>query len=285
MKKSILPLLLLSAIASTAPAALIPVTLVDDRFIDGGVTNGADAKDLSWALYTTSASNTPSITSPVPQDNTTGLNEGNNDFALEVKVAGQGFRGVYGVLSSATTLFVGQSLSLSYDLRFLNGVSNETAGVRFGLYDSLGTASVTDDAGYLVRMSTGTATASARGWQETGTADTILGGGDLTEVTVGSGTGYTSLTTTTVNIGLVLTMVTGTTMRMDLYQNNNKVWTTTDTTSIYRKFDTIAIGTGGNIYDYRIDNILLTGVVPEPSSFGVVAGAGLFIIRRRRVKK
>lgn len=276
MRNAILTLLFACAllVAHSASAAV----LVDDKFIDGGFSDGTDAKDLNWQLYTTG----PTLS--IVSNNVTGPDEGANDNALNLNNAGQGFRGIYGTTTN-TALGVGNSLTLSYDFKLASAPGNTAAIVRFGLYNSGGTNPATDDKGYFARLSSGTGTPTVEAWKETGT-DVVLSGADTSVIAGGSGSGFVAISASSVNLTLILTRVTLTSIKIDILENSTPIWSVTDSSSIFSSFDTIALGTGTNTIQFTYDNISLVSVVPEPSSIGFASLAlGGCLVRRRRLPK
>lgn len=269
-------------------------TLVDDRFIDGGVSNGTDPLELDVAWFTNGASSSLSVVS----DNSTGPNEGSNDNAIAVNTAGQGFRGAAGNMTtganlSATNYYV----SLRLDVRYTADPANVDAGFRFGLFSSNGTTVAANndglsnnDIGYGARFSVGTATANVS------LSERVSGtGGAL------SGAGIGILSSATANV----TSLNGTTnyyrLQLDIVRNGSngldftisegvntttltQVLTFTDTTASTFLFDSVVFTNGNTVANYAVDNVLITTGIPEPSTaLSLLAGFGLFgLIRRRR---
>lgn len=256
-------------------AASQAAILVDEQFIDGDFTDGTDAKDLNWQLYMSG----PTLS--IVSDNTTGPAEAGNDNALNINNAGQGFRGVYGILGIGVTLGVGDSLTLSYDHQFLASPGNTAASVRFGLYNSNATNTANNDNGYFARVSSGTGSPGIEVWKETGT-DTVLSGGDNAVVVGGSGSGFVGLTTASVNLSMVLTRTASSALKIDVKQNGTTVWSVTDVSASFFTYDEIALGTGTNNPQFRLDNISLVSVVPEPATLGLMSLAGTLLGMRRR---
>ncbi len=266
-------ILCLFAFAGVAHATI----LVEDRFIDGGFTNGTDALDLKLQLYTNVR------TLSIVNDNVTGPNEGGNDNALNINVSGQGFRGVVGILSAPVTLSIGDQLTLTYDHKF-SGSGNTSAAIRYGLYNQNGTSAPTNDFGYFSRVSTGTGSPAIEAWKETG-ADVVLSGADTSLLAGGSGSGFVGVTTASVNLGIILTRTGASSMLVELTQDGSTVWSVTDSSSSYFTYDVIALGTGTNTSNYSLDNIILTyTAIPEPGTIVLVAISlgSLFLLRRRR---
>lgn len=133
------------------------ITLVSDGFVDGTTTDAGDAEDITW--FSQGSATSIAIVS----DGTTGPNEAGNDNALELSVGGQGARGVVGLLPSAFSLLsTGYNITLQFDLRYTGDPPGNSAGFRFGFYNSNGTvvaANATNtagnDLGYAARMATG----------------------------------------------------------------------------------------------------------------------------------
>ncbi len=273
-----LGLLLACAVASGLPALAIgaPITLIDDKFVDGGSDNGTDALDTLWQPYG-SGNN---IASPLTKDSTTGPNEGSPDFFMRSNPNTNQARGVYGAWSPTTTLGLGDTLTLTFDLMQQTETA-ATAGIRFGLYDSLGTPSVNDDVGYAGRFSIATATAASATEESSGTDQPLTGG--TVSALAGSGTGAVGVTTTSMRMGLTLER-TALGIAGTLYQNGNSVFSFSDNTSPYTLFNEVFIGTGLISSSLNIDNVLVVytpAVVPEPTSLFGAAIVSLVALKRR----
>jgi hypothetical protein len=80
---------------------------------------------------------------------------------------------------------------------------------------------------------------------------------------------------------MILTRLGASSMLVELTQNGSTVWSATDASSSYFTYDVIALGTGTNNSDYRLDNINLT-FIPEPGTFALVGLSLLALAGLRR---
>jgi len=132
------------------PARLVAVgDVLLDPFDDGSRFDAADPSDVDW--YEVSGVSTISVV-----NDSAGIGSGN---AMEVVTSGSAK--VLGSFPPVHLSEIGQSLRLSLDFRLVSVVSVDE-WLRFGLYDSGGTAFTGDNAGtegdddgYMVRLSTG----------------------------------------------------------------------------------------------------------------------------------
>jgi hypothetical protein len=279
-------------IFATAGIASAQTILVDDQFIDNGVTNGSDALDIAWFTNGSGASLTTA------SDNSTGPNEGVNDNAMNVAVGGQGFRGAAGNMTTAANLSAtGHYASLRLDIRYTSNPANVDAGFRFGLFNSNGTTVAANsdllsdnDIGYAARFSIGTATANV-GLSEkaSGTGGSVSGGN--VSILSSATANVTSLNGTTNYYRLQLDIVRNGSNGLDFTISEGvnttsltPVLTFTDNSAATFVFDSIVLSNGNTVTDYRVDNILVTTGIPEPSTaVALLAGFGAFaLIRRRR---
>lgn len=279
-------------LAGTTQAAIL-----NDTFADGGITNGADVLDTNWFLITGSGALT------AQSDTTTGPNEGVADTALQHAAAT--FSGVGGSFTP-TTIAVGETMRLSFDVRFTGTPSNNGAGFRFGLYNSnggtIGTGSSGNDFGYVIRSGSGTSSGGSVA-KEVGGSTGPFGGLDI--LTLGRYTPAPPLGTTSKNYVMELTRLSATEIGIGFkidgvtYSDSVTEGFTTDNGSrtrlpsvpmgdepasggaAYFTFDEVLIGTGNNATTYRVDNVKLE-VVPEPASLAAIGLLGLALGRRRR---
>src|SRR6186713_1578846 len=124
-------------------------TIVSDPFTDGSRSNatGGDTQGLVWYL----AQSTGSLSVAVDA----GIGSGN---ALLFTPASQGQKIVTN-FPPVTLLNGGESLSLTFDLRYDAAPVNQSGGLRLGLFDSKGTRTTsdggsnrTDDVGYVMMI-------------------------------------------------------------------------------------------------------------------------------------
>lgn len=204
-------------------------------------------------------------------DDSSGIGTGN---ALQHNPGGVTFRKLIRTFSAFTLANEGDSMALSFDLRYPSGSPTANSqGFRFGLYNSNGTLPNADgqnltgnDFGYYSALGTGGT--AGRFIFET-EANGFLGGGTQNQLAAGG--------TTTLNdalshqVGLTLERV-ATGLAIDLSLDGSSILSFTDTTPTTFTFDQLGIGLGSvssTDDNYRIDNVLLTAI-PEPSSLVLV---------------
>lgn len=295
----------LAALLATTGARA--ATIVDDKFIDGGVTDGSDASDVGWYPVVNAAGGT----NPSPQsDSTTGPNEGGNDAALQFTPSAA-FAGT-GASFTQVTLAVGQTITLSFDARFTGTPTTNGGGFRLGLYNTdggtTGTSNSNSDYGYLVRAPAGGTAAApslakelgngTNGGGAAGNGALILGGNDI--LTVGTyANSVAALGAASATYSLAITRTSATAVSFGLQVNGVSVGggPFTDSgnvpgatgspanTPAYFTFNEIVIGTGNVTSNptFRVDNVLLTvtTAVPEPAAMGLMALGGLSLLCRR----
>lgn len=108
---------------------------LNDGFTDAGWTNGADSLDAAWALLNAC---------PLSMvDESAGIGSGS---ALKLTPSA----GWKGVVATFPTLVVadGRGITLTFNYRYLSSPANQSAGLRFGLYNTNATSIRTDDMGY-----------------------------------------------------------------------------------------------------------------------------------------
>lgn len=276
------PLLLgLCALATTPTWA---TTFAFDDFSSGNLTNEAgDPLDLAWYGY--NSGNSVSVS--------TG--------ALENAPGSNSFRGALGYLPAPidlATFGIGDGIRLTFDVRGLNVVASNTTAFRFGLHNAngaLGTSSgdgaFENDRGYFARVawreSAILGSNAADVLKETG-AQFPLGGTDATVLTGGSGTGGALFGGTTMQtFGLEIVRASASSVTLTVLQGASltPIYTVTDSTSPFLVFDQVTIGTGGITNPLRIDNVMVTQVIPEPGTWSLALGAiglGLTVYRWRR---
>ena len=114
-----------------AAVSLAPATAgvkVDDSFVDGDRTNGADAMDTNWWTTTNSAA----------------MEVGEGYLGLVTGGSGRGLRTTF----DPQTLQVGQTLKASFTFTTPQTIgSNRDSALRVGLYDKLGRAELESDLG------------------------------------------------------------------------------------------------------------------------------------------
>jgi hypothetical protein len=319
MKLQNLPKILSASIA-LAGTALLPLslnaqTIVNDTFSDASPNNSVDQStdgdslDIPWFAIRSG------------NDVTTGtdavLDPTAPNLVLNRTPGGSG-RPIVGTLYSttnaaATSTFtseaaassatvggsfsssIGAKLTLSLDLRFTASTTGGT--FQFGLFNSNGTlfiddtASTTnDDFGYYVTVQRDNATPSNPSITKdlgTGSTSGDNGGmflGNTGALTSTSGSPISINDLNPHNLRLELTRTTegaSGNVQLDFFLDGVLYASATDSSGTpFTTFDQIAISSGN--YTYRIDDVVLTSVIPEPSTMGMVAaGFGMLISLQR----
>ncbi len=275
--------MLVTSIVLAASVPAMAAVLVNDTFSDGGRTNGADALDIAWwqtggtgPLAMFAVQNDPSTSS--------------NALFRDPNAGFSSFIGFFG--ATAQSLAVGDSISLSFDVRFTTLPANQNNAFRFGLYNSQGTRQLDDaagstpsfngrvgDAGYYAGLNFGIGTNSSAFFREVDTGGVLVGG---TEV-VGVGSNFASVVVDLLPHNLRL-IVSRTAVGLDLsysYDNGTPV-VRSDTTPITTAFDTIVIGQGSAVNPFYIDNVnVVYTPIPEPTTAAVLLGMACIVLRRR----
>ncbi|MDB4265537.1 hypothetical protein N9891_02170, partial [bacterium] len=114
--------------------------VVSDGFDDGGRTNGTDASDIAWYESFQTGSSTPTSDLSVSNDSGVPGIGGGNALFLD---SGGTFSRLSGVFND-TTLAVGETLGLSFDMRFTSNPGAITNGLRVGFYNDGGTTNSSD---------------------------------------------------------------------------------------------------------------------------------------------
>ena len=233
-------------IALSATGALHAATLVDDQFIDNGVTNGTDAQDAGWTANNLGLSITPF--------NSTG----NTSNALRLAPSTT-FSIANGVFSSSA-LAIGESITVSFDFRMTSTVVNNDAGLRFGLSSSANT--------YGATLGTGTTTG--------------FGIAQYATNTLSGGTGYTTTgapiainDNASHTFSFQITRTSGTSLSFLATVDSNTVSAVTSNSISNFTFTNIILGQGSTTHIFNIDNVLVTTAIPEPSSTALLLGAGI----------
>jgi len=261
----------LVAVMGTARVYAASTILIQDTFADGGFTNGVDANDAAWASY---GSATRTI----------------NSGALRVAAAGSD-RGVIAGFS-ATTLAVGETLSLTFDFRYtVVPAADNSSALRFGLYNTATTAvDYNDDFGFRVNTPYG-GTSSPGIIRETGTSGAIGAGSDSTSLTTPGTFSTFSLGTSWNTLTFSFTRTDATTLTFDFKVDNISLMTSAasnNSGSIFT-FDEVAFVNRAGAATFELDNINVTlTTVPEPATtaiaIGCIALTGAIGLRRRKAQ-
>lgn len=281
-----------AAVLALVPTKVSAATIVSDTFTDGGITDGTDAQDVAWTANFNV--NTPTVVSASPVPGT-----GNAMNVDATSTSGS----VRGALPSDTALnltTVGQTITLSMNVLY-TGTPDNTTGFRFGLMDS----GLDIGVGVVVGTGTGTGYSIRHDINDTNTAGDRLGG--VNGAAAFSGTGDTSVANTVfggmvintsyaLSFSMTLTSLTQITYSASvnggLAATAVDVDNTPDTNNnegndFLKNFSggLIIVRNGtGTTTDFRVDDVLVTSVVPEPSApLMLISSLGtLALLRRRR---
>lgn len=278
------PVIASLALAATPASA---ATIFFDTFTDGGRTNGADAQDVAW--YETSTAVNSSIISSGGGELT------GNTLSVDTVNSFQGVTAPF----SMTTLSVGQTLTVTLDLRLVSA-TNLSNGIRIGFSNSnsnvytadgvpnTGTAAAFTHFGYFTGVGTNTDN-GVNVQQDAGTDDTagFSNGAGISAIGTAVSTGGFDNNTNRSILFSITRTATGASLNSQVFGAVGSTGTPIsqviqeDTTSPYFSFDqlSVRIGNSGSV-DYNIDNVLVT-VVPEPGA-ALLGGLGMLMLLRRR---
>lgn len=262
------------------------VNVLNDKFLDGTITNGTNAGETDTAYFT----NRDLTTLTIVSDNTTGPDEGANDNALNFNPGGSTFRGFLGEFTS-TTAAVGERLVLNFDIRYLASASGE---FRFGLYNNGGTsvtgnnqAADSNDYGYRIALDRNGMAASTSLASEIGEAASDIGLGTTRAITGGTTSDFTAFGTVSQNVSLSVERTNATTNTITLGINGTTRGSWTDNATGASN-GTAATFTFNEVFfsptqatQVRFDNISVD-LIPEPSTALLGALGALCLLRRRR---
>jgi hypothetical protein len=276
-----------SSLLLVAAPAMGAVVLVNDPFTDGGRTNGADAQDIAW--WHTGAVGTFQVQTDPSTSSSALLRQPGSTFSRFVGF----FNGTSGS-PSAQSLALGDSITLSFDLRYTAVPSTSNNGLRFGLYNSNLTRQADDfagnagnnfngrlgDAGYYAGLNFGAAGATNNAiFREADTDGSPLGGSEV----IGLGSGFASavIDTNVHNLALTVTR-TATGVNVGYSFDNGTAITRSDTVQNTTAFDAIYIGHGNDSTAFYVDNVNVAfTAIPEPSSIAAIVGIAGLALRRR----
>lgn len=264
-----------------------PLTFKSSRILSSAVailavglsTISANAALLtSWTQYSGSVSSGLNTSSPV-------LGNGTTDSADS--------QSIYAISPTSYTLSnVGESLTLSGSVTFLNLATPQADQFRFGLYNVNGQSGATGWLGYMASNSgTSAGPTYSRLWERNNpnTGSFGSGTGATAIANVNATQGNTSFASGTYTFSLTVTRVaTGLEVGWTLIGTNvasTVSGTFLDTTPQTYTFNRVGFFTGGglNADQVSFSNVDLT-IVPEPGALGLVVGGLAFclIFRRRR---
>ena len=233
--KTLLLIPLLHYISTPIHASLT----TDDGFTDGGRTNGTDVLDCNW--YTISNPTAAIV------DDTAGIGSGNG---LKITPSAT-YQGMVANLPSTTTLADGGTVTLSFDWRF-TGTTNLNVGarLRFGLYNSGGTLTTSDnnptvrsnDVGYCGSTNPGLASGTSSAIARESAGDEILSGTNILTI----GTSGASINSGTTRHDAVMTILrSGTALVISVSIDGQPAATATDSAPITYAFDELGVHLGG----------------------------------------
>ena len=199
-----------------------------------------------------------------------------------------------GSISLAT---IGDTLTLSFRLRFTNTPTADASAFRFGIHSSAGTPVSSDnfgttvadnDQGYYGLVGATTApTTGATLFNEAGGTPPILAGGDRATITTNTaGPAISDMLAHTVS--LTITRTSASVMSFSYVFDGGAAITATNSTNLRTSFDEIVFTNGFTtpaLAQYNIDDVLLEASnftpIPEPAAAGL-AGIGLLVMLLRR---
>jgi hypothetical protein len=241
-----------------------------ERFTDGNRTdNAADADDTAW--YSMGAAGTALS---VADDAVIGSG---NALKLAPTSYGQGF---LGKLPSPVTLADGQSLKLGFQWRFTGTTNTNQAGrLRFGLYNSGGTPTVSDantttrsnDKGYMASTNPGADSSSGTTLGREAASDEILMGGGITSL----GTPGSSINGgTSAHAGELTITRSGSALVLAARIDGQPAAAATDATPLTYTFDEVAFSIG--LGNYTTPSPLVVDSVEAALAPGNAVGDGVF---------
>lgn len=254
--------------------------IVDDKFDDGGITNGTDAKDVAWVKTLSTRPVQPAYVSNYgTAGNTTGaLNfvysasggaDASNSAAVKGSFSGQ-------TLDHADP--TANTIKLSFDFRYMGMSSGGTASnsaFRMGLGTS------TEGHAFQFSNAASASNPSLTIYQD----QDKLSGAELATLG-GKSPGLTINETTNNHTFVMLIERTGANTAdysVSIDGSTPWQWSLLSTAGVSNfTFDRVLLGagTGGVRMNYRVDNVLVE-VVPEPASIGLLGLASLGLLRRR----
>ncbi len=252
------------AIALGAAPAL-GATIVQDSFNDGGVSNGADAKDVAW--YGSASGVTVGIDPSAITGNTLVMSSASNN------------RSLHAYFPSVTLAASGDYVELAFDLKYDGPDIN--SGLTFGLLNSGGTqassgyaGTISDDSGYSTAINPGGAN--------------NLGGG-FVGYPGASNEGKFKVfdpgaTVHAFNVRYTLNALGGLEVKLqtDVVDGGVQTKTFASPTTLVSDELWFRLSSTGNQGPIYIDNLIVATSVPEPASLSLFAFAAAPLALRRR---
>jgi len=228
-----------------------------------------NANDFSWSLFD---NNTGVNLDIVTDDDSPGIGGGN---ALQMDILTTStFKGMLGTMASATTISIGETLTLSLDGRYAQTPGNNGGGLRIGFT----TAAARDNA-FFAQLGTGGSTGYSLLRDEGG--DNSPGAGTVFGLaSAASGSAY--VTTGTEAFNMIFSITRSGENEYEIVSNINGAIRTATSNVGFNSYDSIFIRNGGISSDLRLDNISVT-LIPEPAVALLGAFGLLCLLRRRRL--
>jgi PEP-CTERM motif len=300
--RTLLKALSLAAFSTTAAFTLsssaFAATIVSDTFTDGGVTDGADAQDVSWSALFNLNGGSPSVA------NTGSLPGTGNALNAD---ASSTFSAITAALptDTALNLAIGDTLTFSFNALYTQAPVNVGSGFRFGI------ASGNYAVGVLVNTGTTAGFSIAHDLDNTAGTNFLTGGGNhalgFSTGSAAGDTGTNNVTftgmavTTTYAMSISMTYVDATTISYTATVNGfTATATDKDDTGVNNTVgaDFLTNFSGGRLLirngnlgsgtvgDFRVDDVVVdvTSAIPEPSTYAALAGLGvlgLAVLRRK----
>lgn len=237
---------------SGAAAAII----VNDTFTDGGFTDGADALDVAWTPTTGTLS--------VATDTIIGTG---NALAFTSTSTFPISRAPF----SPTSLNnVGDSITLSFDMRFTAAPGSNVGGFRWALADSTASKS------YVFQYGTG----GTNGINYVYFPAVAIGGSNGTGITA-SGTSGNINDQEKHTLSLTITRLANGVSLLSKVDGAGNHSATHTAASAFTSFDTLLIGEGSINTNWRVDNVVVE-TVPEPTGLALLGVVGGLLAARRR---
>ena len=275
MKIRITTTLVFLAAMTQASSAVI----LQESFTDGSYTNQNLSGSAEW--YVRNNASNVSVTVGALQ-------------IANVDTSDDGVLG-YFTNSGATSVAVGETITLSFDMTLSSGTLSDIANrIRFGLMDSGGSRETADGSGFnaatydgyrgywgrLGLTGVGTSHIAARDSNNnnlltTGASTTLGSDVDLADLSA----------STTYSVSLSIEHTNASTNTITLGIDGLDSFTRTDTSNLFSSFDTAVISIHGpGVATATLDNITVQAI-PEPTTYALLSGllaAGLILLRRRR---
>jgi len=276
-----------SAILLTTPASA-QVVLINDSFTDGNITANNPPGSVPWNSQTGFASVADPSPGTVVSYSNTSIPGGDGHY-MRINAGASGQGGYALIPGGPLTLgSVGDYITLSFRIYSPDiSASNLSAGFRYGIYQW--SSGALDDNGYFAQSPSRAAGGGAG-------SNLAIGYDNDAGVTMDGGTQSPSATTTGTNafaanqwwtFSMTLTRDPSDVLRFQATTTNGTVTNTTTLGSHSAtnfEFGSVWM-TSGQTANFYIENVSVTSSIPEPSTFGFVAAAGILALIARRRRK